>query len=70
MAEQNISFNVEEMISEDSAQLIKNSLTILNGVIEVIADINTRRVVVEYDEERLSAGIIREKIEDAGFKVK
>jgi len=70
MAEQNISFNVEEMISEDSAQLIKNSLTILNGVIEVIADINARRVVVEYDEERLSAGIIREKIEDAGFKVK
>ena len=70
MAEQNISFNVEEMISEDSAQLIKNSITILNGVIEVIADINARRVVVEYDEERLSAGIIREKIEDAGFKVK
>ncbi|NLX63635.1 MAG: heavy-metal-associated domain-containing protein [Clostridiaceae bacterium] len=70
MAEQNIAFNIEGMISEDSAQLIKNYLSILNGVIEVIVDINTRRVVVEYDEERLSAGIIREKIEDAGFKVK
>jgi len=70
MAEQNTAFYVEGMINEDSAQLIKNSLTILNGVIDVIADINTRRVVVEYDDERLNAGIIREMIEDAGFKVK
>jgi len=70
MAVQNIAFNVEDMINDDSAQLIKSSLKIFNGVIEVIVDINTRRVVVEYDEERLSAGIIREKIEDAGFKVK
>lgn len=42
----------------------------LNGVIEVIVDINTRRVVVEYDEERLSAEVIRGTIEDAGFEVK
>jgi len=70
MAEQNVAFNIDGIINEDSARIIKESLTILNGIVEVIVDINTRRVVVEYDEERLSAAIIREKIEDAGFKVK
>ncbi|NLO98947.1 MAG: heavy-metal-associated domain-containing protein [Clostridiaceae bacterium] len=70
MAEQNIAFNVEGMTSEGSVELIKNSLNMLNGVIEVIVDINTRRVVVEYDEERLSAEVIRGTIEDAGFEVK
>ena len=62
MAEQNIAFNVEGMTSEGSVELIKNSLNMLNGVIEVIVDINTRRVVVEYDEERLSAEVIRERL--------
>ncbi len=70
MAEQNIAFNVEGMTSEDSAESIKNSLTMLNGVIEVIVDIDTRRVVVEYDEERLSDETIKGTIEDAGFEVK
>lgn len=70
MAEQNIAFNVEGMTSEGSVELIKNSLNMLNGVIEVIVDINTRRVVVEYDEERLSAEVISGTIEDAGFEVK
>ena len=70
MAEQNIAFNVEGMTSEGSVEFIKNSLNMLNGVIEVIVDINTRRVVVEYDEERLSAEVIRGTIEDAGFEVK
>lgn len=70
MAEQNIAFNVEGMTSEDSAESINNSLTMLNGVIEVIVDINARRVAVEYDEERLSAEIIKGTIEDAGFEVK
>lgn len=70
MAEQNIAFNVEGMTSEGSVEFIKSSLNMLNGVIEVIVDINTRRVVVEYDEERLSAEVIRGTIEDAGFEVK
>lgn len=70
MADQNIAFNVEGMISEDAAESINNSLTMLNGVVDVIIDINAKRVVVEYDEERLSADIIKGTIEDAGFEVK
>lgn len=70
MAEQNIAFNVEGMTNDDSAESIKNSLTMLNGIVEVIVDINAKRVAVEYDEERLSAEIIKGTIEDAGFEVK
>ncbi len=70
MADQNIAFNVEGMTSEDAAESINNSLTMLNGVVGVIVDINAKRVVVEFDEERLSAEIIKGTIEDAGFEVK
>ncbi|MGI6084023.1 MAG: heavy-metal-associated domain-containing protein [Acetivibrionales bacterium] len=70
MAEQNIAFYVEGITSDESAETIKNSLTMLNGIAEVIVDINAKRVAVEYDEERISTEIIRGTIEDAGFEVK
>lgn len=70
MAVQNIAFNVDGMSCDDSVNTIKNSLTVLNGVYEVIVDLNAKRVAVEYDEERLNAEIIKGTIEDIGFKVK
>jgi len=70
MADQNIAFTVEGITSEDDAESINNSLNMLNGVVGVIVDINAKRVVVEFDEERLSAEIIKGTIEDAGFEVK
>ena len=70
MSEQNIAFNVEVIISNDSAESLKNSINMLNGVVEVIIDINAKRVAVEYDEERLSDETIKGTIEDAGFEVK
>jgi copper chaperone len=70
MAVQNIAFNVEGMTSDDSAGLIKDSLKVLNGVFEVIVDLNAKRVAVEYDDERLNGEIIKETIEDKGFKIR
>ena len=70
MSEQNIAFNVEGITSNESAESLKNSLNMLNGVVEVIIDINAKRVAVEYDEERLSYETIKGTIEDAGFEVK
>lgn len=70
MSEQNIAFNVEGITSNESAESLKNSLNMLNGVIEVIIDIKAKRVAVEYDEERLSDETIKGTIEDAGFEVK
>lgn len=70
MAVQNIAFNVEGITSEDSVEMIKKSLIVLNGVFDVIVDMNAKRVAVEYDEERLSVEIIKGTIEDTGFNVK
>lgn len=70
MAVQNKTFIVEDMATNDSAESIKNSLSVLNGVFEVIVDLKTKRVAVEYDDERLNDRIIRETIEDAGFKIR
>ncbi|HHY64115.1 MAG TPA: heavy-metal-associated domain-containing protein [Clostridiaceae bacterium] len=70
MSVQNKTFNVEGISSAEAAELVKSSLMVLNGVFDVIVDINARRVAVEYDDERLSYEIIRETIEDKGFKIK
>ncbi|NLU51998.1 MAG: heavy-metal-associated domain-containing protein [Clostridiaceae bacterium] len=70
MSGQNIAFNVEGMSCEHCVNAIKAALTKLNGVYDVIVDLNSKRVAVEYDEERVSADILRETIEDAGYKVR
>ena len=70
MSEQNIAFNVEGMSCENCARSIKNALMQLNGVYNVIVDIETKRVAIEYDDERLNDEIIRETIEDRGFKIR
>jgi len=70
MSVKNKTFNVEGMSSAESAELVKNSLTVLNGVFDVIVDLNSRRVAVEYDDERLNDEIIKETIEYKGYKIK
>lgn len=70
MAEQNVAFNVDGMTDDSSAETIKKAIAKLNGVLEVIVNIDAKRVAVEFDEERLSEDIIKGTIEDAGFNVK
>lgn len=70
MSSQNTAFYVEDMSCEHCVNTIKAELTKLNGVYDVIVDLKSKRVAVEYDEERVSADILRETIEDAGFTVR
>jgi len=70
MSEQNIAFNVEGMSCENCARSIKNALMQLNGVYNVIVDIETKRVAIEYDDERLNADILKGTSEDLGYIVK
>ena len=70
MLENNIAYNVEGIIDENTASIIKDAVEQLNGVIEVAVYTETKRVTIEYDEERLSEDIIKGTIEDAGFTVK
>ncbi len=70
MLENNIAYNVEGIIDENTSSIIKDAVEQLNGVIEVAVYTETKRVTIEYDEERLSEDIIKGTIEDAGFTVK
>ena len=70
MKNQHIVFNVEDMTRENCKQIIKSALTQLNGVYEVIVDLGTKHVAVEYDEERLDVGTLKGTIEDVGYKVR
>ncbi len=70
MSSQHIAFNVDGMTCEHCVHTIKAALTQLNGVYEVIVDLSTKRVVVEYDDERLYTETLKGTIEDAGYKVR
>ncbi|MCX7773618.1 MAG: copper ion binding protein [Clostridia bacterium] len=70
MANQHIAFNVEDMSCEHCVKSIKAAVTQLNGVYEVIVDLKTKRVAVEYDDERLDADTLKGTIEDTGYKVR
>jgi copper chaperone len=65
-----ISLYIGDMTLGNCIQDIKSALKKLNGIYDVIVDISTRHVAVEYDEERLDIGTIKGTIEDVGFKVK
>jgi len=70
MENQHVSFTVEDMSCEHCVKTIKERVSRLNGVYDVLVDLGTKRVVVEYDAERLDPDTIRDTIEDAGYTVK
>ncbi|MGI6049688.1 MAG: heavy-metal-associated domain-containing protein [Acetivibrionales bacterium] len=70
MLEKNVAFNVEGIVNEDTSDIIKNAVEQLNGILEVSVYPETKRVTVEFDEERLSEETIKGTIEDAGFIVR
>jgi copper chaperone len=70
MSSEHISFVVEGMSCDHCVQSIKTALSQLNGVYEVMVDIDSKRVAVEYDQERLDIDTLKGTIEDAGFRVK
>ena len=69
MADSQIIITVEEMTVECETK-IKQSLERINGVDRVIVNTDTRKVFIEFDDEKINDRLIRETIEDEGFKVK
>ena len=70
MTNQHIALNVDGMTCEHCVKSIKEALTQLNGVYEVIVDIGAKRVAIEFDEERMDIETLKGTIEDIGYKVK
>ncbi len=65
-----ISLNVEGITCQHCVNAIEKAVGELNGVEEVTVSLEEKKVVVEYDDERISADIIKDVIEDQGYDVK
>ena len=69
MANANISFTVEGLTA-DNCQAIKQALEIINCVDNIIVNIDNKKILIEYDDEKINGQLIRETIEDEGYTIK
>lgn len=70
MQKDSIRFNVEGMSCSHCGEAVRNAVGALNGVSSVNVDVKGKKVLVEYDSERVSAETIKGTIEDQGYDVK
>ena len=69
MANTHISITVDGM-TDDSIEKINKALERINGVEKVMVNLENKKVIIEYDEEKINERLIKETIEDEGFKVR
>jgi len=62
--------NVEGMSCSHCENTIKKAVGALNGVDNVMVDLDTKKVIVEYDPDKVELDIIRGTIEDQGYDVR
>ncbi len=65
-----VAVNVEGMSCSHCENAVKNAVGALNGVENVIVDLSAKKVIVEYDAEKVSVDIIKGTIEDQGYTVR
>ena len=70
MAMEISTLNVEGMSCSHCEDSVKKSVGALNGVEKVIVDLNSKKVTIEYDFERVSIQTIKDTIEDQGYEIK
>jgi copper chaperone len=62
--------NVYGMSCMHCVHAVKTALSALNGVGDVDVDLNSKKVSVVYNQERVNIKQIKDAIEDAGYEVK
>ena len=70
MKTEHTTFTVETAMDEPGLAIVREALTRLNGVVDVMVDVDLKRVAVEFDAERMEPSTLRGTIEDAGYKVR
>lgn len=61
---------VDGMSCSHCENTIKNAVGSLNGVVSVNVDLNGKKVMVEFEPEKVSIDTIKDVIEDQGYEVK
>lgn len=62
--------NVEGMSCSHCENTVKKSVGALNGVDNVTVDLGAKKVMVEYDPDKVNIETIKGTIEDQGYDVK
>lgn len=70
MGKENVIFTVPDMSCSHCENTIKKAVGNLNGVENVLIDLNSKKVSVEYDDSKVSVDTIKVTIEDQGYDVK
>jgi copper chaperone len=70
MGKETVSLVVEGMSCSHCEDSVIKAVSALNGVSGVSVDLKIKRVIVEYDGERVSIQTIRDTIEDQGYEVR
>ncbi|MDD3893431.1 MAG: copper ion binding protein [Syntrophomonadaceae bacterium] len=69
MSNKTINLNVEGMSCMHCVNSVKNSIGSLPGISKVNVELVGKKVSVEYDSEKVNVPKIKDKIEDAGYRV-
>ena len=69
MSKQVSTLTVEGMSCSHCENRVKKSVGELTGVDSVTVDLQSKKVVIEYDAEKVNLATISETIEDAGYDV-
>jgi copper chaperone len=64
-----INLTVEGMSCGHCVSSIKNSVRALNGIGQVNVDLKSKKVVAEYDPQKVDTQTIKNTIEDQGYEV-
>lgn len=70
MAIETKSLNVEGMSCSHCENAVKKNVGALNGVSSVAVDLQNKKVMVDFDPEKVSIETIKDTIEDQGYTVK
>ncbi len=70
MSRETKAISVEGMSCSHCEDTIKKSVGALNGVEDVKVDLDTKKVIVEYDPDKVDLNTIKGTIEDRGYDVK
>ena len=64
-----IKLNVKGMVCSGCENRVKNSLGLIDGIEEVLADHNSGTIVIK-SNKKIDKNLIKEKVEDLGFEVR
>lgn len=69
MSNKNITFTVHGMTCSHCESTIKNAVNSVNGVVDVSVHLDTKKVAVEFEDEKVDEQTIKDTVADQGYEV-